>query len=141
MQTSPQLPTRNTENQWRIPIHRIVIKRSSYPRKTIKCQFLCFGANNMRRWCGHWTLESSTASESPPDRVSAPQRAVFDITSPQRVWWARRKLVNYRLCCPISYLCHHTVITFSSSSSRQHDNFLKMEMMGPDLNVQVKHLN
>lgn len=30
----------------RIPIHQVVTKRSSYPRKTIECQFLCSGANN-----------------------------------------------------------------------------------------------
>jgi hypothetical protein len=90
---------------------QIVIKRSLHPRKTIKCQFLCSGANNTMYGMG--TGHSSTASPSDKSFCTATCHIRYHIATARLVW--HDESWRIALCSPISYLCHHILVIINSS--------------------------
>jgi hypothetical protein len=134
MQTSPQPHTRNTENPNTPNRHETrILPEENW--KTISASSVRWREQYHALHCMVWALDTPVQH-----LVSAPQRAISHNASPQRVWWARRRLANCRLMAPL---------IFVSSSHSRHPQVLVSQLTqlsmtvflgrsGPDLNVELK---
>jgi hypothetical protein len=114
-QTSPQPHTVRTHVTRRIPIHQMANSHQTViaPEENHLCQFRCSGANNITIPCMVWELDTPV-QHLRLTKVSAPQRAIFNITSPARLVWHDESW-RIALCSPISYLSHHILVIINSS--------------------------